>query len=104
MERWGANEDERGSEEVWRQGLGKGVLGRRAKGARKRGLHVSEEMTGIVIRGKGELSWKNKRRTKSCFCRGRIGFVMRSESDGKKGTREGGLPNQACCRVHGDCL
>jgi hypothetical protein len=81
---WGANKNERGGKELCWQGRGRGGCRRLGKGARKGRLQISEKMKGIILRWERKLCRKNKRGSKSCFCRGKIGFFMRSGTKGKK--------------------
>jgi len=62
------------------RGRGRGN-GERASEA---GLPFVEEVGGVILRRGKELAREDERRTKNCFCRGKVGDVMRRGTKGKK--------------------
>jgi hypothetical protein len=47
-------------------------------------LPFGEELGGVILRRGKELAREDERRTKNCFCRGKVGDVMRRGTKGKK--------------------
>ncbi len=51
-------------------------------------MPFSEELRGVILRRGKELAREDERGTKNCFCRRKVGDVMRRGTKGKKEPRK----------------
>ncbi len=62
--------------------------GEQRERAREGGLSFCEELRGVILRRGKALAREDETRTKNCFCRGKVGDVMRRGTKGKKEPRK----------------